>query len=68
MARPAEGPAQERREVVSEQEQFGEYFMQELAKLLREFRQYQWENDEPYKFDLLGFMEWLDSEKGIETI
>jgi len=43
-------------------------FLKDLQIILTEFRMYQLENNEVYSFDLLGFMEWLDSEKGISTI
>ncbi len=43
-------------------------FMDSLQALLYEFRKYQADNNEAYRFDLLGLMDWLDAEKGIDTI
>lgn len=42
--------------------------IEELRIILEEFRHFQADNNEPYSFDLLGFMEWLDAEKGISTL
>lgn len=45
-----------------------EDFIKNLRALLSEFRQYQADNNEPYNFDLLRLMEWLDREKNISTL
>lgn len=37
----------------------------EFIKLLGKFRKFQLDNDEPYGFDLLGFMEWLEFDEKI---
>ena len=43
-------------------------FMSSLQVLLAEFRKYQLDNNEPYNFDLLGLMDWLESEKEVDTL
>lgn len=47
---------------------FETWWLEQLREVLSEFRKYQLDNNEPYDFDLLGFMEWLSSEKKLDTL
>lgn len=52
---------------MNENDVYNLHFIDNLIRLLGEFREWQEVNKEPYDYDLLGFMQWLEECKGLKV-